>query len=375
MKVVISPQAFKGSLTGMEAARAMAEAVQEVFPGAETVLLPVADGGDGTLQTLVEVTGGQFFTSRVTGPLGEPVDAQWGATGDGRTAIIEMARASGLVLVPPDRKDPRVTTTYGTGQLINQALERGYQHIILGIGGSATNDGGAGVAQAVGYRLLDAQGRDLPFGGAALARLARIDPSRRNPRLEGARVTAATDVNNPLCGPRGASAVYGPQKGATPEMVQELDRALAHLAEVVKRDLGVDAADTPGAGAAGGLGFGVMVFLKGELRPGIDMICDLLGLERYLEGASLVLTGEGMIDASTMYNKAPIGVARRAKARGIPVVAVAGSKGKGYEGVFDQGVQVVEAMVEGDVTVEEAMARPYQVLREATVRALRRLVR
>ena len=371
MKVVIAPQAFKGSLSAYQAAQAMAEGVRRVFSNAETALVPVADGGDGTLETLVESSDGQVYTATVTGPLGRPVKAQWGALGDGRTAVIEMARASGLMLVPGVKRDPRITTTYGTGELIRHALERGYRHLIVGVGGSATNDGGTGMAAALGVRFLDTDGRELPFGGAALARLARIDVRGPDPRVRECTVEVATDVSNPLCGEWGASAVYGPQKGATPEVVQELDAALAHYADIVRRDVGADVRDVPGAGAAGGLGAGLLAFLNATLRSGVDIVCDAVRLDDHLEGADLVLTGEGRLDASTVFNKAPIGVARRAKKRGLPVIAVVGSLGDGYEAVFDHGIDGVEATVAAPMTLSRAEKNAFALVAAATERALR----
>ena len=241
-------------------------------PDAQTVLAPVADGGDGTLNALVDATGGQVFSSRVSGPLGQPLEAPWGVMGDGRTVVIEMALASGLALVPQRRRNPRITTTAGTGEIMREALERGYTRIIVGLGGSATNDGGAGFATALGARFLDADGRPIPAGGSALARLERIDSSELHPLLSEVSIVAATDVTNPLCGPDGASAIFGPQKGANPDMVRELDAALANYAQVVSRDLGRDVADEPGAGAAGGLGAGLMAFAGATLQSGIDMV-------------------------------------------------------------------------------------------------------
>ena len=276
MKVVIAPQTFKGGLSGVKVAMAIQQGVRSVFPEAEIVQIPVADGGDGTLDALVRSTDGEFFTNQVTGPLGEPVSALWGVMGEGRPrpeqesssldvggsrttvgdgpgkiAIIEMARASGLALVPPRRRNPRITTTYGTGEIIGEALERGYRRIIVGLGGSATVDGGVGMAQALGVRFLDSNGRELPFGGAALSRLARIDMSNLRRGVMDIKITAATDVTNGLCGPKGASAVYGPQKGASPQVVEELSRGLEHLSLVIERNLGLDVRDEPGAGAAG----------------------------------------------------------------------------------------------------------------------------
>ncbi len=357
----------------MEVATAIEQGILALCPHAETVKLPVADGGDGTLDALVRSAGGEVFTSRVTGPLGEPVSAPWGVMRDGQTAVIEMARASGLALVPLRRRNPRITTTYGTGELIWQALDRGYRRIIVGLGGSATNDGGVGMAQALGVRFLDSNGRDLPSGGAALSRLARIDMSGLRREVMEARVTAATDVTNPLCGPRGASAIYGPQKGASPEVVAELDRALDHLSSVIKRSLGLDLRDAPRAGAAGGMGAGLMAFLNTEVESGIDLICEVLGLDEHLAGADLVITGEGRVDGSTVYDKAPVGVARRAKAEGIPVVVIAGSLGTGYEEVYRHGIDAVAPILSRPMNFEESISRTYELLASATERTMRLL--
>ena len=299
MKIVIAPQSFKGSLSAMEAARAIAKGVLAAEPEAEIALVPVADGGDGTLNALVDSSNGQVFRSVVTGPLGQAVEAQWGVMGDGQTAVVEMAQASGLGLVPFKRRNPLTSTTRGTGQLIKEALDKSHPRIIVGLGGSATNDAGVGMAVALGARFLDAQGRPLQEGGAALAQLARIDLSQLHPALESAEVIGATDVTNPLCGPTGASAVYGPQKGATPEMVNRLDQALSNFARVAQEELGRDVSEHPGAGAAGGLGAGLMAFAGAQLKSGIDMVCQLLDFDRHLEGADLVITGEGRADVST----------------------------------------------------------------------------
>ena len=287
MKVVIAPQSFKGSISALDAAKAMEEGVRRVVPDADTVLVPVADGGDGTLETLVEATAGRIRSATVTGPIGVPVMAEWGALGDGETAMIEMARTSGLALLSLDERDPLRATTYGLGEVIHEALEAGYRSFIVGIGGSATNDAGAGMAQALGVRLLDLAGNDLPLGGAALANLHRIDTSGLDHRAVGARFSVACDVSNPLTGPEGASAVYGPQKGATPELVEQLDSALRNFAEVVERDIGSSINDVPGSGAAGGLGGGMMAFLDGSLRAGVDIVLDQVGLDEELEGGRL----------------------------------------------------------------------------------------
>jgi len=355
----------------MEAARAIARGVSAAAPDAETVLAPVADGGDGTMQALVDGTGGQAFTSTVTGPLGQPLEAQWGVMGDGRTAVIEMALASGLALVPQRRRNPQATTTFGTGQILGEALDRGFTRIIVGLGGSATNDGGAGMATALGARFLDAAGNPLDAGGSALARLARIEADGLHPGLAGASVIAATDVTNPLCGPDGASAVFGPQKGATPDMVQELDAALANYARVVARDLGRDVSEVPGAGAAGGLGAGLMAFTGATLQSGIDMVCEVLGFDSLLQGADLVITGEGRADHSTIFNKAPAGVARHAQAHGVPTVLLAGWLGPGYEELYGHGLAAVVSIADRPMTFEVSLSRTAELLEAAAEQVLR----
>jgi len=373
-RVVIAPQEFKGSLTAIEIARAMETGVKRALPEADTVLVPVADGGDGTLQSLVDSSGGRVMTSRVTGPLGRPVDASWGALGDGATAVIEMARSSGLALLSLGERDPLATTTRGVGELIQAALEAGHRRFIIGIGGSATNDGGAGMAQALGARFLDADGADIRPGGAALARLERVDISEMDSRLDEAEVVVACDVNNPLCGPTGASAIYGPQKGATPEVVTQLDAALARYADVIERDLEIDIRDRPGAGAAGGLGAGLMAFLRAELRAGVDIVLEAVGLAEKLAGADLVITGEGQFDRSTVFDKAPVGVARLAKERSIPVIGIAGSLGEGFQQVHDCGVDAVFTLVNGPMSLEEAMADARALVENATEEVLRAML-
>jgi glycerate kinase len=362
MKIVVAPQAFKGSLSGPDTAKAIAQGIFRVAPLAQVVLIPVADGGDGTIDALVGSSGGQLFQSQVTGPVNKPVKASWGVMGDGFTAVIEMAKASGLALVQPHQRDPRVTTTYGTGQLIAKALDRGYRRIIVGLGGSATNDGGAGMAQALGARFMDCQGNELTFGCAALAQLASIDAHNIHPALQESDVLAATDVTNPLCGPTGASAIYSPQKGASPRMVEELDKALETYAQVIQKCLGPDLANVEGAGAAGGLGAGMMAFTGAVLRPGIQVVCEALDFDRNLTGADLVITGEGQVDASTAYNKAPVGVARQAKTKGIPVVLLAGSLGPGYQAVYEYGIDAVVSISDRPMSLGESLARTSDLL-------------
>src|SRR4030081_1331648 len=326
MRIVIAPNAFKGSLSALDAAKAIAEGVRAAASDADLVLVPIADGGDGTVDALGAATHGERRTLRVRGPLGEPVDAEYGLIGGRSTAVIEMAKAAGLALVPADKRDPRITTTYGVGELLQHAYDDGARHFIVGIGGSATNDGGAGMAQALGYHLLDENGLELPPGGLALKRLARIHAGGVHADWKKAEVEVACDVTNPLTGPRGASAVYGPQKGATPEMVAELDAALHHFAEIIRRDLGVDVEQLPGAGAAGGLGAGLVAFLGARLGPGAEMVMEALHLDERRTGAHLVVPGEGRIDSQTArFGKGPAAVAKHARQAGIPVVAIGGS--------------------------------------------------
>ncbi|HOF39100.1 MAG TPA: glycerate kinase [Candidatus Hydrogenedentes bacterium] len=375
MKIAIAPDSFKECLSAADVAEAIAEGVRRALPDCETVCVPMADGGEGTVDALVAATGGHIVEVTVTGPMGAPVLARYGLLGNAGGAVIEMAAASGLSLVRPEARDPRIATTYGTGELIRDALERGVSRIIIGIGGSATNDGGAGAAQALGVSLRDGSGQELPLGGAALAHLAAIDLSRRHSRLQECVLDVACDVDNPLCGPRGASRVYGPQKGATPAMVDELDAALLHFGELIEAQLGVPVLDVPGAGAAGGLGAGLIAFAGGVLQPGVNLVAGACRLKSRLAGADLVITGEGRIDGQTPHGKTPAGVARVARQLGVPVVAIAGSLGPGHEAVHGCGIGEVIPLVAGTVSIEEAMARAPELLALAGERLARAWVR
>jgi glycerate 2-kinase len=369
MRIVLAPNAFKGSLSALEAAEAMAEGVRVAAPDADLVLVPIADGGDGTVDALVAATQGQRRTLRVRGPRGDAVDAEYGLIDAGSTAVIEMAKAAGLALVPPEKRDPRITTTYGVGELMQHAYDEGARRFIVGIGGSATNDGGAGMAQALGFHLLDETGLELPPGGLALKRLARIHVGGVHANWKQTEVDVACDVSNPLTGPRGASAVYGPQKGATPQMVAELDAALHHFAEIIRRDLGVDVEQLPGAGAAGGLGAGLVAFLGARLRPGAEMVMEALHLDERLTGAQLVITGEGRIDSqTTRFGKGPAAVARHARNAGIPVVAIGGSVADETELrlLFDG----LEATVVEPGSLEDAIAQARPLLVRAATRLM-----
>ncbi len=355
MRILIAPQEFKGSLSARAAARAMAEGLRRALPDALLDLLPVADGGPGTVEALVEAAAGDLKETTARDPLGRPVRAAWGLLPDG-TAVIEMAAASGLSLLTAGERDPRRASTYGTGQLIRAALDEGCRRIIVGVGGSATNDGGTGAAQALGARFLEAADKELPPGGAALARLDRIDASGLDRRLAGCQLLVATDVTNPLCGPEGASIIYGPQKGADPELARQLDAALAHYARILQRDLGVDVTDRPGAGAAGGLPAGLIAFAGAEIRSGFELVAEAVGLRERLREADLALTGEGRLDLQSGYGKTTAGVAALARQAGVPVIALVGGLAEGYDasaGPFD----AVLAITPGPMSLEEAQAR------------------
>ncbi|GBQ87881.1 glycerate kinase [Gluconacetobacter johannae DSM 13595] len=356
MKIVIVCDSFKESLSALEVADAIEAGFREIYPEATYVKLPAADGGEGTAEALVVATGGRMLRRRVTGPLGEPVEAHFGILGDGRTAVVEMAAAAGLMLVPRGLRDPLAATTYGVGELILQALDHGCRHIILALGGSATNDGGAGMAQALGASLRDRSGAELPLGGGALGRLATIDMAGLDPRLADCRVEVACDVDNPLTGPHGASEIFGPQKGATPEMVRLLDDALAQYGCVLERTLGRAVGAIPGAGAAGGMGAGAIAFLDAALRPGVDIVMEALGLDAIVADADLVITGEGRIDGQTVHGKAPVGVGRVARRHGRPVIGIAGSLGADAQAVHAHGIDAIFSVVNRPCTLDEALA-------------------
>jgi glycerate 2-kinase len=370
VQILIAPQEFKGSLTARDAAEAIAGGLRRALPDAILDLAPMADGGPGTVDAILSSKPGHLETALVHDPVGRPIEAHWGLLDDA-TAVIEMAAASGLVLLTPDERDPRLTTTFGTGELIHATLDAGCRRLIIGIGGSATNDAGAGMAQALGARLLDAAGHDLPPGGAALARLARIDLSRLDPRLKECAVIAATDAVNPLVGPTGASFVYAPQKGATPQAVEELDASLRHFAEIVKRDLGVDVASLPSAGAAGGLGGGLVAFLGARIESGAELVAKAIGLAKRMERADLVFTGEGRLDAQTAYGKSVSIVARLAKERGRPVIAFAGSI---EENTVLDGLDAILPIAVGPTPEREMMEQASKLLSDAAERAARLLL-
>ncbi len=372
MKIVVAPDSFKGSLTAVEVSDAIEQGVREIFPEAEIVKIPMADGGDGTVQCLINATGGEILREKVTGPLGDEVLASYGILGDKKTAVIEMAEASGLTLIPENKRNPLVTTTYGTGQLIKAALDQGCRKMIIGIGGSATNDGGAGMVQALGVKLLDREGEEIGFGGGELKKVFRIDTKYLDNHLSETKVLIASDVSNPLCGSKGASRIYGPQKGATPEVIEELDESLAHFAEIIKRDLHKDIKDIPGAGAAGGLGASLMAFLDAELSPGIEIIIEIVKLEQAIKDADLVVTGEGKIDSQTIYGKAPIGVAKIAKKYNVPVIAVAAIIGDDADIVHQYGINALIKISEPPMSLAEPKSKKVQLIKRCIKQFLER---
>ena len=357
MKIVIAPDSFKESLSSEAVAEAVGRGFASIFPDAEQVLLPVADGGEGTTEALVAATAGQLFKQSATGPLGGMVEAFWGLLGDGKTAVVETAAASGLDLISADQRDPLSATTRGTGELILSAIDNGAKHIIVGLGGSATNDAGVGMLQALGASFLEVTGKEIPVGGVGLAHLHHIDLSNMDARLKDVTFNVACDVDNPLVGENGASAIFGPQKGATPDQVALLDENLAHFAEITQTTTDKNIVNIPGAGAAGGLGGAFLGYLNAELKSGIDIVLDTVEFEKHLEGASLVITGEGRIDSQTIRGKTPVGVSKRAKAfADIPVIALAGSVAADADVVFEHGIDALFSVVPGVVTLEKALA-------------------
>ena len=362
MKIVIAPDSFKDSLSAEKVADAIANGLADALPHAHLVSCPMADGGEGTVEAIVAAGNGQLRRNHVQGPLGESVEAHWGWLPDSHTAIIEMAEASGLQRVPLSQRDARISSTFGTGELIRAALDAGAQRIILAIGGSATNDAGAGALQALGLGLFDAERQPLAPGGLALSQLAHIELSGLDPRLADVRFEIAADVNNPLCGEHGASAIFGPQKGATPEHVGLLDRALGHFADHCAAVLPKDVRDEPGSGAAGGLGFAAKAFFGAQFRAGVEVVAELVGLAEAVKGADLVITGEGRFDAQTLRGKTPFGVARIAQAQGVPVVVLAGTLGEGYQTLYEHGINAAFAVTSGPMSLEDACANAAQLL-------------
>lgn len=336
MKIIIAPDSFKGSLTAKEVANSIYTGLKRALPSAEYIEIPMADGGEGTMQALVDATNGKIFTKSVTGPLNTSVTAHYGTLGDKETAVIEMAEAAGLQYVNDQNKNPLITTTYGVGELIKTVLDTGIRKIIIGLGGSSTNDGGAGMAQALGVKLLNLQDQELPLGGGNLNHLVRIDNSKIDPRLKNTEIILASDVTNPLTGKNGASFVFGPQKGATPEMVEELDQNLHHFAAVVRRDLNKNYENTPGAGAAGGLGFGLLTFTNATIQSGVEAVLEMTHFKEKTQNADFIFTGEGATDFQTKFGKTPYGVAKAAKevAPNSTVICLTGNIGEKVDELY-----------------------------------------
>ena len=373
-KILISPQEFKESLTGLEVANAIQEGINKADSKIKTSLVPVADGGDGTLQTMVDVTGGEIITETVRDPLGRNIDSVWGKLGDDNSAVIEMAKASGLALLNENEKSATLTSTYGTGQLFKFALDQGIDNFIIGIGGSATNDGGAGFVSALGAKLYDENGKEVESNGISLSSIRDIDMSNFDERVKNTSVRVACDVTNPLCGNEGASAIFGPQKGANPEEVNLLDKNLLHWASLIKDQLGKDILNVPGAGAAGGLGAGLMAFTDAELSIGANIVLDSLNYDEHLRDVDLVIVGEGSTDKSTQFNKSPVAVAMRAKKLGIPVICLSGSVGEGYSESRDLGISSFFSIVSGPTELKYAIENAHELIVKSTEEIIRSLL-
>lgn len=369
--IVLAPDSFKESMTAKEVCLAMEKGIRKVNDNVKCIHVPMADGGEGTMQSLIDATNGKIYSIKVVGPLSNEVEAEYGILGDGEVGVIEMASASGIHLVPKEKRNPLITTTYGTGQLIKACLDKGVKKILIGIGGSSTNDGGAGAVEALGAKFLDEEGRKIGFGGGSLRKLKKIDLSNFDERLSKVEIEVASDVNNPLCGENGASKVFGPQKGATKEMVLVLDKNLKHYADVIKEQYGKDVLNMPGAGAAGGLGAGLAAFLDGKLKKGIDLVIKYSGLEEKIKLCDMVLTGEGSIDYQTKFGKTPIGVARLAKKYDKPVVALAGKVGDNIDDLYENGIDSIFGIMRGITSIEEALENGKENVEKASENVMR----
>lgn len=355
MKVLIAIDSFKGSISSIEGSKAISLGIKEIYPEAEIVTLPLADGGEGTVEALVQATGGKRVEKEVAGPLKEKVHAAYGILGDGKTAVIEVAAACGLPLVPDNQRNPLLTTTYGVGELISDAIEKGCREFVIGLGGSATNDAGIGMLQALGFRFLNQQNEEVGLGAQALHDIWKIDLSQAHAKLKECTFKVACDVNNPLYGPNGAAHIFGPQKGAAPDVIEQLDKGLKHFAEIALHALGTDIHNTPGAGAAGGLGAAFSGFLNAELQSGIQLVLDIVNMEKNMQGADFVITGEGKLDGQTSMGKAPLGVAKLAQKHKIPVLALAGGVNEETAVLNNLGITSYFSIVNAPMTLEEAM--------------------
>lgn len=371
MKIVIAPDSFKGSLSAKEVADNIEVGIRKVFKNDEIVKVPMADGGEGTVQALVDATNGRLIHKSVKGPLFNEVDAFYGILGDNKTAVIEMASASGIMLIKEEEKDPLKATTYGTGELIKDALDSGCKKIIIGLGGSATNDAGAGMLQALGVSLLDSNKNEIGLGGGSLDKLCYIDLSKMDKRIKDTEIVVACDVENPLVGEKGASHVFGPQKGATLDMVNILDKNLEHFGDIVEKHLNVSIKDYPGGGAAGGLGAALYAFLNAKLKKGIEIVIETVNLEEKVKGADLVITGEGMMDFQTQFGKTPYGVAKIAKKYNIPVIGICGGIGKDARELYNKGFDSIFSIVDKPMSLEESMKRSKTLMQDTAERIMR----
>jgi glycerate kinase len=371
MNILICPDKFKESLTATEVAESIQRGILKALPQAQCKSIPVADGGEGTVQALVKATGGRLVYKKAHDPLMRMIDSYFGVSGDNTKAFIEMSAASGLALLQPSERDPLKTTTFGTGELILAAMNNGCREIIIGIGGSATVDGGTGMAQAMGVRFFDRDEKEIQACGGTMGMIEKIDMSGMDARLAECRIEVASDVTNVLYGKEGAAFVFGPQKGADPGAVNELDKKLRHLAGIIKNQLNKDIGFVPGAGAAGGLGAGIMAFLNGNIRKGFELVADVTGLSSWIEWADIVVTGEGKIDSQTLYGKAPVGVARMAASYKKPVIAFTGALGEGYDRLYEEGFLSVVPIADRPMTIEESMRNAAVLLEQAAERAFR----
>ncbi len=373
MKIVIASDSFKENLTSMQVAACIEKGIKKVLPKAKISKVPMADGGEGTVQALVDATDGKIVRKKVTGPDGNQVTARYGLLGDGETGVIEMAEASGLHLVAREDRNPLSATTFGTGELIADAMNKGIKTIIIGLGGSATVDGGAGMAQALGVRFLNKTGKEITdhLGGGDLKKIASIDMSQLNPLVKKTKIIIASDVTNPLAGKKGAAYVFGPQKGASAAQVKTLDENLKYFGQLIKKDLKKNVALKSGAGAAGGLGFALMAFTKSSMKRGVDLVVKVTELEKYLKGADLVITGEGRVDFQTAFGKTPAGVAKAAKKFKVPVIAIGGALADDARGVFDHGIHGLDAAVSQPMSLEDALKNSKKYLELAGERVIR----
>lgn len=371
LTIVLAPDSFKESMTAKEVCIAMEKGIKKINDKIKCIHVPMADGGEGTMQSLIDATNGKVYSAKVVGPLSNEVEAQYGILGDGEVGVIEMASASGIHLVPKEKRNPLITTTYGTGQLIKACLDKGVKKILIGIGGSSTNDGGAGAMEALGAKLLDEEEREICFGGGNLGKLKKIDLSNFDERLSKIEIEVACDVNNPLCGENGASNIFGPQKGATKEMIDVLDKNLKHYADVIKEQCKKDVLNIPGAGAAGGLGAGLLAFLDGRLKKGIDLVIKYSGLEEKIKLSDIVFTGEGSIDYQTKFGKTPIGVAKLAKKYDKPVIALAGKVGDNIDDLYENGIDSIFGIMRGITSIEEALENGKENVEKASENIIR----